>query len=113
MTVKDLKDFGADTEEGMARCMGNEEFYLKMIDIAMKDENLEKLGAELKENDLDAAFETAHALKGVYGNLSLTPIFTPLSEMTEKLRNRTDMDYTEIYEKALKKRDELKALWEA
>ena len=38
------------------------------------------------------AFESAHALKGMYSNLSLTPLTAPISEMTELLRAGTDTD---------------------
>ena len=31
ITVDNLKKFGANTEEGIARCMGNEQFYLKLV----------------------------------------------------------------------------------
>ena len=41
----------------------------------------------------------AHALKGVIGNLALTPVYEPIAEMTELLRARTDMDYAPLYEK--------------
>ena len=29
MTVNDLKTYGANTEEGLRRCMNNESFYLR------------------------------------------------------------------------------------
>ena len=44
--------------------------------------------------DLDAAFEAAHALKGVTGNLALTPIYEPVQVVTELLRSRTETDYS-------------------
>ena len=53
------------------------------------------LGAKwLHVVDLDAAFEAAHALKGVLGNLGLTPLYEPVAEMTECLRSKTDKDYS-------------------
>ena len=30
ITIDELKQFGANTDEGVARCMGNEEFYLNL-----------------------------------------------------------------------------------
>ena len=54
-----------------------------------------------------AAFEAAHALKGVLGNLSLTSIYAPIVEITELLRNNTDMDYTSLLSNILEKKDEL------
>ena len=52
----------------------------------------------LKTGDLTAAFEAAHALKGSTGNLVLTPIFAPVSEITELLRARAQTDYTPLIE---------------
>ena len=54
-----------------------------------------------------AAFEAAHALKGVLGNLSLTSIYAPIVEITELPRNNTDMDYTSLLSNILEKKDEL------
>lgn len=107
MTLDALKEFGADTKEGLARCMNNEEFYLKMIRLGLADERFDTLGDALEAGDLDAAFEMAHALKGVLGNLALTPIYTPVSEMTELLRAKTDADYMTIYSEVKQQRDKL------
>ena len=111
MTLQELQEYGADTADGMERCMNNEGFYFKMIGMALNDGSFDKLGGELQAEDLDSAFETAHALKGVYGNLALTPIFEPIQEITENLRSRTKMDYAPLYAKAKEKRDELIAKW--
>ena len=62
--------------------------------------------------DLEGAFSAAHALKGSTGNLSLTPIFAPVCEIVELLRNRTDTDYTELVEMIRKGRDELQRICE-
>ena len=62
--------------------------------------------------DLDAAFEAAHALKGVLGNLSLTPAYEKVSEMTELLRARTQMDYGPLLAQVLEQRDLLKGMSE-
>ena len=47
----------------------------------------------MEGGDLGRGFELAHALKGVSANLSLTPIETPVREITELLRNRAETDY--------------------
>ena len=107
MTIAILKDFGADTEEGLARCMNNEEFYLKMVNLGLADERFETMKSILEAKNLDEAFEMAHAMKGVFGNLALTPIYKPLYTMTEYLRARTDMDYMPLYTEMKAQRDRL------
>ena len=86
MTLDDLRAYGAAADEGLARCMNNEAFYLKMVGLGLQDERFGILGDVLAGGEIPAAFEMAHALKGVIANLSLTPIEKPLSEMTEILR---------------------------
>ena len=110
ITVEKLKEFGANTAEGVARCVNNEDFYLRMVGKAMSDANYVKLEEAVHAGDKDAAFEAAHALKGVLGNLSLTPILEPVTEITELLRSRADADYEEILSRILTKKSELDSL---
>ncbi|WP_050008225.1 Hpt domain-containing protein [Butyrivibrio sp. WCE2006] len=113
LTIDVLNEFGADTKEGLARCLDDEEFYLELIPEALERERYEELQKLLDEKKLSEAFEAAHALKGVLGNLALTPIYDPTSEMTELLRAGTDMDYTDLITKVIAQRDRLAQLIES
>lgn len=113
MTIDDLKRFGADTEEGLHRCMGNENFYLRLVKMMPKDQNFAILYDSIAKGDLDAAFEAAHALKGALGNLSITALFDPVQEITELLRSRTQMDYTPLVSQIREKHQELEKLCES
>ena len=86
MTIEALETYGADVKAGLARCMGMRDFYLRLVNMALADENFEKLDYALSVQNSREAFEAAHALKGAVGNLGLTPLFSPLSEITERLR---------------------------
>lgn len=110
MTIEQLKAFGANTDEGVSRCVDNEEFYLMMVGKAMEDKNFDKLKEAIDAGDKKSAFEAAHALKGTLGNLSLDPILNPVKEITELLRANTDMDYTSLVDEIMKKKGELEAL---
>ena len=110
LTLDSLKQFGANTEEGLARCMGQEAFYIGLINKAFGDDSFERLVEAIEAKDYATAFEIAHALKGITTNLSLTPIADPISEITELLRNETDTDYSALIATIIEKRDELKAL---
>ena len=105
LTIDSLRAFGANVDEGLQRCMNNESFYLRLVPMAVRDQGFERLDSALNSGDLDAAFEAAHALKGVLGNLSLSPLYEKISEITEHLRGREDIDYTP----ALAEINELKA----
>ena len=76
ITLEALKDFGADTEKGLAMCMGNEALYLRLVGSVPGESRFDDLAKALEAGDYDAAFDAAHALKGVLGNLSLTPLLT-------------------------------------
>ena len=92
-TVEQLQAYGADTAEGLKRCMNMPDFYLRLVGMVAKDEHLAQMKEAIAAGDLDAGFEAAHALKGVLANLSLTPVLNPVSELTENLRARREMDY--------------------
>ena len=112
ITVEALKEFGADTEKGLAMCMGNEALYLRLAGSVPNEAGFEKLAQSINAKDYDAAFEAAHALKGVLGNLSLTPMFEKASEITDLLRARTDMDYSSLLSELSGMRDQLAKLCE-
>lgn len=110
LTVDMLKEFGADTKEGLARCMNNEAFYLKMIGMGLADERFDTLQGALEKKDYETAFEMVHALKGVLGNLALTPIYKPVEDMTEHLRAKEDIDYMPMYNEMKNQREKLLSL---
>lgn len=110
LSIEKLKDFGADTADGLARCCGMEALYLRLVNMIPSEESFAKLEAALNDGDLDAAFSAAHALKGVLGNLSLTPMYEKACEITELLRARTQTDYSPLLSDLLQMRDELSEL---
>jgi HPt (histidine-containing phosphotransfer) domain-containing protein len=106
MTIDKLRELGANVEEGLERCMGMEDFYIEMVELGLSDERFEELGPTLEAGDLDNAFEQVHALKGVIGNLALTPLYETVCELTEHLRAKELMDYKPLYEKLISQRKE-------
>lgn len=99
LTIDNLKALGAATDEGLARCLGKEDFYLRMVQMALNDNGFEKLIEAVQNGDLDEGFERAHALKGVLSNVALTTLADPIVEITEDLRARKDIDYSEILDR--------------
>ena len=110
LTLDALRAFGANVDEGMGRCLNNEAFYFRLIGMALEDPGYGRLEEALHSGDLHAAFEAAHALKGVLGNLALTPLYTPASELTELLRAGTAADYEPYLQEIRTQREKLKAL---
>ena len=110
LTIDSLSRFGANTQEGLGRCMNNEAFYLRLVNMALEDAGFSKLAAAVEKGDKKEAFEAAHALKGVLGNLALTPLYSLTSEITELLRADADADYPALLAGILEKRKELAVL---
>ena len=111
LTIDALRELGADVDDGLARCMNNESFYLMLVQKAVKDPNVDRLPEAIAAGDPGKAFEAAYALKGVMANLALTPIFKPVQEITELLRSRTDTDYAPLLSEISAQRDSLTQLF--
>ena len=110
LTVESLKEFGADTEEGVRRCMGNADFYLRLVKMMPADKNFPKLYSSLESGDLEGAFQAAHALKGSLGNLSITPLYEIVNDLTEELRPRKAFDWSAKVAELKKRGEEFEKL---
>ena len=91
ITVESLRAYGANVDEGVKRCMGNESFYLKMVNMLLEMDDFEKMEKGVGTADTPLVFEAAHALKGASGNLCLTPISEPVTRLSDMLKGHTDM----------------------
>lgn len=110
LSIETLQALGANTQEGLTRCLNKEDFYFKMIRMAMQNDGYDRLAQALEKQDLTEAFEAAHSLKGVAGNLSLTPLYDALSEITEALRAKEDADYPAMLKAVMEQKDAFQAL---
>ncbi len=98
---KQLEECGADVETTLKRFMGKDELYLKFLGKFPADQNYANLGTHLEAGAYEEAYKCAHALKGVVGNLGLTPIFEKVSALVEELRNKADADVDAVRAGAL------------
>ena len=80
--------YGGDYAATMSRFMGKEALYLKLLNMLMQDDNLQKLEAALQKGDLPEAFDAAHTLKGGAGNMGLTPVVEAVCRIVEPLRQK-------------------------
>ena len=81
-----LKAAGIDVEDAVRRFMGKEELMMKFLLRFGQDPNFGLLRQALEEGDTARAYEAAHALKGVAGNLSLRVVFARSGELVDSLR---------------------------
>ncbi len=112
LTIDKLREFGANTDEGIARCANSEMLYLRLVKMVPNEANFENLKNALEADDLDGAFAAAHALKGVLGNLSLGGMYDLCAEITDLLRTKEQVDYAPMLSRLLEMRDALSALCE-
>ena len=86
--------YGGDYGITMARFINNEEMYMKFLDKFFEDDS-----TALEGNDLKGAFEAAHTLKGVAGNMGLTPLFDKVCAIVEPLRIcKEEAAYADLYQ---------------
>lgn len=91
--VNALKDYGADYEGIIDRFMDDAELYEDCFAKFLADRQIALLSDSIAAGDYQAAFQAAHALKGLSGNLGLTPLFTVVCQLVESLRAQ---DYSQV-----------------
>ncbi len=97
-----LEAAGVDVDEALGRFMDNEALMMKFLLRFPGDGNFHLLRQAMAERDIRGAFEAAHTLKGVTGNLSMKGFYKLISALVEDLRG-------EDYETASGKMAELEA----
>lgn len=86
--LENLKEFGVDVDGAVARFVGKKDLYIKFLVKFLQDTSFDGLRDSIEKQEYSQAFEYAHSLKGVCGNLNLSPLTEQVSELTEILRNK-------------------------
>lgn len=81
-----LTKAGIDVNEGIHRFNGNKELYEKFLTSFPEDIHYEQMLEAIEQKDVDAAFQGAHALKGITGTVSLAKLHSLLIPLVEELR---------------------------
>ena len=97
--------------ETSARFLNDSAFYLEVVSEMLFDPDFEALGSQLTAMDAQAAFDTAHTLKGIIGNCGITPMYEWIVQIVEPLRsgNADFRDLERVYSQLLHTRDEIAA----
>lgn len=82
-----LTQAGVDPNEGIKRFNGKKDIYEKFLNNFPDDEHYAKMLEAIDVGDTEAAFQAAHALKGVTGTISLNELYQNLNPLVEELRN--------------------------
>jgi len=76
-----------DVAEGIKRVMNNNKLYAKLLVKFKDDKNLAELDEALAAGDLAKAQASAHTLKGLAANLSLTELFKQSLEIETQIKS--------------------------
>ncbi len=99
--INNLKSLGVDTDEALNRFMNNSSLYIRMLGKFTANAQSLEILPFIEDGDIDTAKENAHTLKGVTGNLSLTPLYNAYTEIMNCLRSDDIETATAILEKIL------------
>lgn len=85
--LEELKDLGVDVDDGLDRVMGDSSLYEMMLGMFIDSVNGNPVQPpDFDGGDLTELTERVHMLKGVTGNLAMTPLFTRYTEVLGLLR---------------------------
>ena len=107
--LDELKGLEVNVEEALNRFMNNVQLYERMLgklNATVKDmEVLEFIG----RGDLETAVANAHTLKGVMGNLSITPLYQGYTQIVALLRANNPEEAKRVLEGILPIQQEILA----
>ena len=109
-----IKTWNVDLGPTLERFCDDVELYVSCLQAFAEDRAFGELGEHIKAEEYSAAFDSAHTLKGVAGNLGLNDMFKAISNIVEPLRagdySNLDAQYTAIQEEYKKYLGELAQL---
>ncbi|MEG1869477.1 MAG: Hpt domain-containing protein [Oscillospiraceae bacterium] len=105
--LEKLKDYGADVDGAMGRFLDDIPLYKTCFLAFLNDEAFINLGIALIAKDYKNAFEYAHTLKGITGNMGLTPLYQLICSIVEALRSN---EYSDLQASYVEVRKQLEVL---
>ena len=84
--MEDMKCY-VDYDDALVRVRGNRRVYKTLLSVFLKDDHIPALTEQLQSGDRENAARTAHTLKGIAANLSLTALYNATLGIELSLRN--------------------------
>ena len=84
--ISELEALGVNTQEAISRLNNNSAVYVKMLGKFTGELENHPVMPHLESGELDTAVTNAHTLKGLTGNLSITPLYKAYTEIVALLR---------------------------
>lgn len=84
--LEDLQLIGVDVQDGLKRFRNNEAIYTMMlVELASSLKEIQAL-PDFYQGDYEASLTQAHTLKGMTGNLSITPLYEGYAKAVDLFR---------------------------
>ncbi|MFA7109692.1 MAG: Hpt domain-containing protein [Sphaerochaetaceae bacterium] len=106
MKFNDLSNWGVDLKETFSRFVDDKDFYISCLRTFTSEEGFVVLEEAMEKKNYQRAFEVAHSLKGLTGNLGLTPLYESICVLVESFRHEDYSCVKEEYEKVIEKKEE-------
>lgn len=96
----ELLNVGLDTDAMIEKFMDSEEMFRKYYGkfFASADEVVKKLAEAVADGDLAQTERSAHALKGLAGNIGLNGVYAPAQKIVNDLRAGNNGEYRRDFE---------------
>ena len=96
-----LKEQGVSVDKALERMKGNKEAYKSFLKEFFEDPDFETLRESIEAQSVKDAFDYAHGLKGMAGNLGLDRVHGKISILVEILRQGSLDGAMEAYEEVM------------
>lgn len=99
---EELDELGVDVDEGLERVLDDEPLYETMLGMFVERLDSNPIMTEdFEAADLDQLIKQVHALKGLTGNLAMTPIFEGYMQILDLLRTGCPKEALQEYKRIL------------
>ncbi len=97
----EITELGVDKEDALKRFLNNQQLFEKMLKKLPKQIKTLPILEYIESGDYDQATKNAHTLKGVTGNLSVTPLYKGYTEVVALLRENEPEKAAERFKEML------------
>lgn len=95
--LEELAENGADINDGLARMMNNQALYERLLKKLPDSIAEQEVLSFIDSGDIETATKNAHTIKGVTGNLSISPLYKNYTEIVNLLRSNKVEEARKLY----------------
>jgi HPt (histidine-containing phosphotransfer) domain-containing protein len=100
--LNELEGYGVNLEVTLARFIEDEDFYVECLNAFLEEEGFKMLKKSIDKKEYIEAFNQAHTIKGVVGNLGITKLYDVICLLVESLRDKEYSNLKSQYNDCIK-----------